>query len=192
MIGQVAYDLPFGSGRDFGLHCVSDQILGGWSVSSLFQWHGGTPFTPVIQSSVAEGIDPGFDPSFGAGSTLYPVLAGNPKVSNPSTGGWFNLSAYANPAYGTFANSGRNTQIGLSFFDTDFSVRKAFAHHFEGIQLEIRGDMYNVFNRVNYANPDANVGPNSTTGALADSYAGVITGPVGGQCVIQLGAHVTF
>jgi hypothetical protein len=49
-----------------------------------------------------------------------------------------------------------------------------------------------VFNHVNYANPDANVGRNPSTGALVDSTAGVITGPVGGQRIIQLGVHFTF
>lgn len=52
--------------------------------------------------------------------------------------------------------------------------------------------MNNVFNHVNYANPDANVGVNPATGVLADSLAGVITGPVGVQEVIQLGAHFIF
>jgi len=191
LTGQVAYELPFGSGRQFALHGPLDQILGGWRVSSVFQWHSGTPFTPVIQSSVAEGIDPGLDSSFSAGSTLYPTVVGNPKVSNPRIGEWFNPAAYADPAYGTFGDSGRNTLIGPRFFNADFSVGKSFRFH-ERFRLEIRSDMYNLFNHVNYANPDGDVGRNPTTGVLADSNAGVITGPVGGARVIQLGAHFTF
>ncbi len=58
LVGQIIYELPFGHGRQFALHGPLDQIAGGWRVSSLFQWHGGVPFTPVIQSSVAGGIDP--------------------------------------------------------------------------------------------------------------------------------------
>ena len=41
LVGQVVYELPFGSGRQFALHGVADQIAGGWRVSSIFQWHGG-------------------------------------------------------------------------------------------------------------------------------------------------------
>jgi hypothetical protein len=84
------------------------------------------------------------------------------------------------------------TLVGPGFFNADFSVGKSFRLHYEGMKLEIRADMNNVFNHVNYANPDANVGRNPTTGVLADSSSGVITGPEGGQRIIQLGAHFTF
>jgi hypothetical protein len=189
LIGQVVYELPFGSGRQFALHGVADQILGGWRVSSVFQWHTGTPFTPVIQGSVADGIDPGLDSSLSAGSTLYPEVVGNPHVSDPSRHEWFNPAAYANPAYGTFGDSGRMTLIGPHFFNADFSVGKKFSFR-EKVHLEIRADMFNVFNHVNYANPDANVG--YVNGALADTTSGTITGPAGGQRIIQVGAHFTF
>jgi hypothetical protein len=190
-VGQVVYELPFGTGRQFALHGVADQIAGGWRVSSVFQWHSGTPFNPVIQGSVAEGIDPGLDSSFSAGSTLYPNLVGNPKVSNPTLGEWFNPAAYANPAPGTFGNSGRNSLIGPTFFNADFSIGKSFRLPREGMRLEIRADMYDVFNHTNFANPDANVGYTSN-GVLADTTAGTITSPVGGQRIIQVGARFSF
>ena len=189
LTGQVVYQLPFGSGRLFALHGVADQILGGWRVSSVLQWHTGTPFTPVIQNSVAEGIDPGLDSSLSAGSTLYPEVVGNPHVSNPTHHEWFNPAAYANPAYGTFGDSGRMNLIGPRFFNADFSVGKKFSYR-EKVNLEIRADMFNVFNHVNYANPDANVG--YINGGLADTTSGTITGPSGGQRIIQVGAHLTF
>jgi hypothetical protein len=58
------------------------------------------------------------------------------------------------------------------------------------MKLEIRADMYNVFNHINYANPDANVG--YTNGVLADSLNGwrnprKSPRPEGGQRIIQLG-----
>ena len=190
LTAQIVYELPFGGGRQFALHGVADQIAGGWRVSTIFQWHGGVPFTPVIQNSVAEGIDTGLDSSLSAGSTLYPELIGNPKLSNPTIKEWFNPAAYTNPAPGTFGDNGRMTLIGPGFFNADFSIGKSFSLHREGMKLEIRADMYNVFNHVNYANPDANVG--YTNGVLADSTAGVITGPEGGQRIIQVGGHFTF
>ena len=192
--GQVAYELPFGVGRQFALHGVADQIAGGWRISSIFQWHSGIPFTPVIQSSVAEGIDPGLDSSIAAGSTLYPNLVGNPKLSNPTLTEWFNPAAYANPAPGTFGNSGRNTLIGPSFYNADLSVGKSFRLPREGMRLEIRADMYDVFNHINFNNPDANVGYTSS-GALSDSTAGTITGPAAynsNRRIIQVGAHFIF
>ncbi len=193
-VGQVVYELPFGAGRQFALHGPLDQIAGGWRLSSVMTWRSGTPFTPVIQGSIADGIDPGLAPSLSAGSTLYPDVVGNPKLSNPSLTEWFNPAAYANPAPGTFGNSGRNTLIGPGFSDVDISLAKQFSLHFEGIRLEIRGDAYDAFNHINFANPDANVGYTST-GVLADPTAGEITGPAGGngnRRIIQLGARLTF
>jgi len=193
VVGEIAYDLPFGHGRPLALHGLADQVAGGWHVASVFQWHGGVPFTPVIQNSVAEGVDPGLDSSLSAGSTLYPLVIGNPKVSNPTNSEWFNPAAYANPLYGTFGNSGRMTLIGPGFFDADLSIGKTFTLHYESWKLEIRADMYNAFNHVNYANPDADVG--YSNGALADTASGTITGPAGGNGnlrIIQLGAHFTF
>jgi outer membrane receptor protein involved in Fe transport len=201
-VGQIGYELPFGKGRKFDLHGIADEIAGGWRVSSLFQWHGGVPFTPVIQGSVADGIDPGLDSC--SGCTLFPLLIGNPKVSNPTRQEWFNPAAYANPAYGTFGSQVRGTLIGPSFANVDFSVGKQFDLHFEGIKLEIRSDMYNVFNHINYQNPDANVGYTCSssgssgtpcTYSLADPTAGQITGPAGyngNRRIIQIGAHFTF
>ena len=143
----------------------------------------------MIQGSVADGLDPGLTPSFNAGSTLYPQLVGDPKVSNPTHQEWFNPAAFANPAPGTFGSNGRNTLIGPGFANVNFSLAKEFSVR-EFLKLEVRADMFNVFNHINWANPDANVGYSG--GVLADSTAGTVTNTVGGTRIIQLGAHVRF
>jgi outer membrane receptor protein involved in Fe transport len=202
LIGQIVYELPFGRGRQFVLHGPLNQIAGGWRLSTIFQWHGGVPYTPVIQSSISGGIDPGLSPSFSAGSYLYPDQIGDPQAShhavvpnsNPSDhfgiGGWFNPAAYANPAAGMFGNSRRNTLVGPGYSNVDLSLGKEFSLT-ERVKLEIRADAYNAFNHVNYANPDANVGETGT----ADSNVGISTGPAGfnsNMRIIQLGARVSF
>jgi hypothetical protein len=195
LVGQIVYELPFGSGRQFALHGPLNQIAGGWRISSIFQWHGGSPFTPVIQNSVAGGIDPGLAPSTsesGTNNYLFPQLVGDPKVSHPTIHEWFNPAAYANPAYGTFGNNGRNTLIGPGFANVDISLAKEFPIH-EAIRLEIRADANNAFNHTNYNNPDANVGYSG--GVLADGTAGTITNPAAYDAslrIIQLGAHFRF
>jgi len=192
LVGQVVYELPFGHGRQFALRGPLNQLAGGWRISSIFQCHGGVPFTPVIQGSIATGLDPGLTSSINAGSTLYPNQVGNPKVSNPTIHQWFNPAAFANPAPGTFGNARRNTLIGPGYTNVDLSLGKEFSLA-ERAKLEIRADAYNAFNHINYANPDANVGYSG--GVLADSTAGTITGPAGFNAnmrIIQLGAHFSF
>ena len=140
LAGQVVYELPFGSDRQFAVHGVLDQIVGRMA---RFQ---------CLPVALGESVHPGNPelrgrrrrPGAGlllqrrAGATLYPNLVGNPKVSNPTLTEWFNPAAYANPAPGTFGNSGRNTLIGPGFFNADFSVGKSFRLPREGMQLEIR------------------------------------------------------
>jgi hypothetical protein len=192
LIGQITYELPFGRGRQFVLHGPLDQIAGGWRLSSLFQWHGGVPFTPVIQGSIADGIDPGLTPAFNAGSMLYPEQIGDPSVSHRSHAMWFNPAAFANPADGTFGDTQRNTLTGPGFANVNLSIAKEFPIH-EAIALEIRADMFDVFNHINWANPDANVGYSG--GVLADSTAGQVTTPINfgiDARIIQLGTHIRF
>lgn len=194
LVGQIVYELPFGSGRQFAMHGILDQVAGGWRISSVVQWHSGIPFTPVIQSSVAEALDPGLDSSISAGSTLYPTLVGDPYLSNPTPSHWFNTAAFANPAVGTFGDTGRNILVGPGFSNVDLSLSKQFPLHWERIRLEFRADAYDAFNHINFANPDANVGYTSR-GVLVDPTAGTITGPAGGngnRRILQLGAHLTF
>ncbi len=189
LVGQITYELPFGSGRQFALHGPLDQIAGGWRLATLFQWHSGVPFTPVIQSSVSGGIDPGLTPSFAAGSYLYPEQVGDPTVSHRSHAMWFNPAAFANPAVGTFGNTHRNTLVGPGFANVNLSLAKEFPIH-EAIALEIRADAFNMFNHINWANPDANVGYSGSS--LADPTAGQVLNTVGGTRIIQLGAHIRF
>jgi hypothetical protein len=107
-------------------------------------------------------------------------------------GGWFNPAAYANPAVGTFGNDRRNTLIGPGYSNVDLSLGKEFSIT-EKVKFEVRADASNVFNHVNYGNPDANVGYNGS--ALADTTAGESTGPAGfneNMRIIQFGGRVSF
>jgi hypothetical protein len=203
LVGQIVYELPFGHGRKFAVPSYVEPIVGGWRVSSLFQWHGGVPFTPVIQSGIATTIDPGLSASINqGGSTLYPDLVGNTGVSHRSNATWFNPVAFANPAPGTFGDAGRNTLVGPGFTNADFSLAKEFVFP-EKLTLEIRADMYDVFNHINWGNPNADVGSSTTACPangpnvglfLANCTAGTVTSAInsGNGRIIQLGAHIRF
>ena len=205
LVGQIVYELPFGHQRQFAIHGVLDQIAGGWRLSSLFQWHSGVPFTPVIQGSVAGQIDPGLN-----AGTLFPEQVGNTRVSGASRSSWFNPAAFVDPANGTFGNTQRNNLIGPGFANVNLGIAKEFRIR-EAMALEIRANAYNIFNHINWANPNANVGYQCsaqnlpTVGAplgacpagygapaLADSTAGTITNVTGGARIIELGAHFRF
>ncbi|MGB6199738.1 MAG: TonB-dependent receptor [Candidatus Acidiferrales bacterium] len=205
LTGEIVWQIPLGSGRQFVLHGVLDEIVGGWQVSGTFQWHSGTPFTPVIGTSgVADALDPGLVnslsagvPNNGASSALFANVVGNPVIGSHSNVGigtqWFNPAAFADPAPGTFGNSGRDTLIGPGFSDVDFSIAKDFPLHWrEGMMLQLRADITNLFNHPNFSNPDDNVSYVPGTTTLSDGSSGQITGVTGNARLIQIGAHFTF
>jgi outer membrane receptor protein involved in Fe transport len=206
LVGQILYEIPVGRGRRYAVSKFVEPVVGGWRVSSLFQWHSGTPFTPVIQSGIATALDPGLSASINqGGSSLYPDVVGSSSVSHRSNANWFNPAAFTNPAPGSFGDAGRNILTGPGFTDVDFSLAKEFALY-ESVKLEVRADMFNVFNHINWANPNNDVGIGCSlalnspppcaagqgTPLLSNSTAGTITSTEGGTRIIQLGAKVRF
>ncbi len=160
LVGQVVYEVPFGHAREHKLNGIADQVIGGWTVSTLFQWHSGAPFTPVIQGSVRQLPLDYLNDVYASGmraGTLYPDIVGDPNVSNSSISNWFNPGAYSDPAPGTFGDVHRNSFVGPRFSNVNLSIAKEFPIR-ESMGLEIRANAYNIFNHINFNNPDANVG----------------------------------
>jgi hypothetical protein len=127
-VGQIVYELPFGNGRQFALHGPFDQIAGRLARLQRFpvalgkSVHAGDSKFRCTRASIR-----GWTPHSARVPPCILNVVGNPKVSNPTPSQWFNPAAYANPVPGTFGTSGRNTLIGPSFANADFSVPKAFA-----------------------------------------------------------------
>ena len=106
------------------------------------------------------------------------------------------------PAYGTFGTMGRNIFRGPSFSEWDLSVVKPF-HFGERLTAQLRGEVFNVINHPNFANPwgasgtYGNVDPTSPgtfgCGCATPDVAGA--NPVigtGGARAIQVGLKFLF
>jgi hypothetical protein len=63
-----------------------------------------------------------------------------------------NPAAFVDAAPGTFGNSRRNAYIGPGYGDVDFSVFKNTPIN-ERISTQFRVEMFNLFNKTNYAPP---------------------------------------
>ena len=173
-ITAVTYNLPFGRGKKFAnnVGSISDSIIGGWSLSGVVNLESGMYFTPILANNA----------SLNSTVALRPDMIGNPQVSTPTRFEWFNPAAYTVPALYTYGNAGRNTLKGPGFYSTDLSLSKAFAIS-ERMHLNLRWDVFNVFNRTNLANPDSNVD---------DATAGQITSIVDFKRRMQIGARLEF
>jgi hypothetical protein len=106
------------------------------------------------------------------------------------------------PAYGTFGTMGRNIFRGPGFSEWDMSVVKAFKFG-ERLTAQLRGEVFNVINHPNFANPwgasgtYGNVDPTSPStfgcGCATPDVAGA--NPVigtGGARAIQVGLKLLF
>ncbi len=130
------------------------KVVNGWSVNSLTTWQGGFPLT------ITSGIDNAFAGSTGNGNRAD-YTGGKADLGNSGRPHaemiqqFFNTGAFVVNAPGTFGNSGRNILRGPRLFDTDFSVLKD-THVTERVTFQFRSEFFNVFNNVNFNNPNTN------------------------------------
>jgi hypothetical protein len=149
---SYTYALPFGKGRQF----LDDDnwgsvLLSGWETAGIITVQSGRPFTVALLSEIDNS---GTGRSIlGFGANDRPNLVGNPELSNPTTGQWFNTSAFAFPAPGTFGNAGRNILDGPGFQNVNISLMKNTPLG-ERLNLQFRAEAFNLFNHPNFNLPD--------------------------------------
>ena len=105
-----------------------------------------------------------------------PNLIGDPfagvshKFSQAAGGApWINPAAFAQPAPGTFGDFRRNQIYGPGFASVDLSVFKNIPIT-ERVKLQLRAEMFNLFNRVNLV---------SVSGAFSLSGGGIANDTAG-------------
>jgi hypothetical protein len=145
---------------DAPLHGLTGKLLNGWEISSLVSWHAGFPF------SVMSGLDNSFS---GVGADRADYVGGNPSLSTSRSHGqmiaeYFNVDAFVPNSIGTFGSSGKNILRGPRFFDTDLSLIKNFKVT-ERASLQFRSEFFNLFNNVNFSQPQ-NILTSSSFGAI--------------------------
>jgi hypothetical protein len=167
-----SYELPIGKGKTFGRNWGNrmDAAFGGWKFNSIDTFQSGSPFT-VNWGTNTEGS---------GGGTQRANVIGDYHVANPNPSNWFNTAAFGAPAQYTYGNSGRNIIVGPGTNQIDFSLFKTIPLHYrEGMRLEIRAEVFNLFNKPQFDNPNesgatagaATVGP-GIVGASTITYAG--------------------
>jgi hypothetical protein len=120
------------------------------------------------------------------------LIAGvNPYLNNDRN--ILNPAAFAIPAAGTFGNLPRNALRGPSFWQADLILNKRIPLT-ETVKLEFRTEIFNIFNRSNFALPSStlNVGlPTLTFNTAANAFV-LGSGLQPGQGYTQSAAGSTF
>jgi hypothetical protein len=155
-----------------------DYILGNWQTNGIIRLSSGQPYSLQINGDLAN--------TGNAGTYLRLNFLGNPELSNPTTGRWFDTSQVAAPAPFTFGNSGRNRLRSDGWENFDLSLFKTFPMPFlgEGKRFEFRVEGFNMFNHPVYGVPNSNL----SNGALF----GRVTGTANQSRQLQLGGRFVF
>jgi Carboxypeptidase regulatory-like domain len=164
-------------------------LLGGWQVNGMFSFFTGSPFT-VHSGNDSSGTGENADRAEVVGNPFSGVPAADRATS---TYYWFNPAAFASPLPGTYSNQGRNTFYGPSTRQIDLSIFKNFSI-VEHVALQLRAEIFNIFNYVNYAGPatnlqGSNLGQSGSTYDVSFGAPGI--GP-GAPRNVQLSAKVIF
>jgi Carboxypeptidase regulatory-like domain len=189
-----------------GSHGWIEKIVGGWSLSGIFNLHTGFPWTPVV--SVAGG-------SLYCGqcgyTTLYPAAYLGGAGSSTSNGAFETVAGsnfpkggaayFSTPTYTAFSGTSygtvlpqtpgvhRNSLTLPGYKDLDLTLSKAFGLPKapvlgENGRIELRVDAYNIFNNLN-------LNPNDISNNIGSSNFGTITGALAAR-VVTLGARFSF
>ncbi len=194
MSASFVYDVP-----TFG---IQSRWLKGFQLSGFLQAQSGTPFSIFAAEVTAGNASQYNNARLGSGG-LYRLAFGRPSVNGPLvrtgngvdapyfdtrlTGGVLvsPLSlAGGYPNNRGFGNLGRNTLRGpiQRRFDLGLSKQTRIT---ERTTLELRVDAFNVFNFVNFSNP------NNVIGDVGTDF-GLITDTIGGPRVLQFSAKFRF
>jgi hypothetical protein len=189
-ITSLVYDLPFGRGRTHGqgLNPLANAVLGGWQVSANNTMQAGTPFNITYGPNSAQLASTQITANY-RGVNLYrpnrvagvPLTQGR-SVRQANTGyvQYINYNAMTLPAIDNangavqspFGNMSRNPGRTPAFYQTDLDLNKRFATPIEGMHVEFRSELYNVFNHTNLYLPSNS--PGGTQGG-APTTNGFIT-----------------
>ena len=144
------YDLPLGPGHQYLASGPLGNIIGGWQLGGILRASSGFPLTvtnSLDQSLTAHGYD-------------RPNVVGGVNSALPSDqrrpAEWFNVSAFQMNPLGTFGNVGRSTVLGPGIFTIDFSAIKNVQMG-GGKNIQLRIEAFNLFNQVNFADPNTNI-----------------------------------
>jgi hypothetical protein len=220
-VTSFVYDLPIGHGKRFGAdsNYLTNALIGGWQLSGIITAQGGTPFNLTYTPAAANQTSPMLTQNW-RGENLYrPNLVpgahytqGKQKALN-SAGVPTGYIQYVNPFALTlpstyvnnvaangisspFGNLPKNFGRTMPFYETDLDINKKFDTPIQGLKVELRSELYNIFNHTNLYLPG---GSGGGTVSGTDNNMSYPTSTGGGQMtgtfeprIIQFGLKIIY
>jgi Carboxypeptidase regulatory-like domain/TonB dependent receptor len=179
-VANYIYDVPFLKSSS---QPMLKYVVAGWQIGGVTTIQSGTPINVTIAADRANIGITGLQRPDLVGTV--PDLDCQESPTNLDLINCFDASAFAMPAQYTFGNAPRNVLRGPKAMITDLSLVKNIP--LSGpMRVQIRAEIFNAFNTVNYGNPNAVFG-SATFGRISatnTSYPNMRQ--------IQLGAKLMF
>ncbi|HRH44953.1 MAG TPA: hypothetical protein PKY82_25165, partial [Pyrinomonadaceae bacterium] len=192
--GAITYNIP----TPFKDNNVAKAIFGNWSTDAIFRYRSEPPVDVVVRNL-------NFNSNGGAQTTRPNMVVGQPFYlfgSQYAGGKIINPAAFVSPGGGNRGNLGRNALRGFNAKQFDWTLRRDFKIT-ENMGIQLRGEIFNVFNTPNFGNPDNLLGSptfGQSTQMLGRSLNNAGAGgsglnsafQIGGPRSIQLSARLYF
>ncbi|MFP5378513.1 MAG: TonB-dependent receptor domain-containing protein [Vicinamibacteria bacterium] len=190
-VTNFSWDLPFGR----SLTGVAGAVASGWRLSGIVNMRSGSPLTVFVQNNRSRSLwQPSLGPGIGRDRPSYaPGFGpGNAVTGDPAQ--WFNPAAFVLQPAGTYGDVGRNELIGPDLRTVDLSLVKdvPVARLGSGGRLEVRVEMFNVFNRANFGIPALTAFAGVADGEAPLASFGRIRNTITSARQMQLGVRVRF
>lgn len=183
-LANAIYQLPFGSGRRYLKDAGwASPLISGWQVGTIVKYTSGDPLSITSERGTYNRDDRSASNTVdvlgaldrtqlqaltGIRSTANGIFYFDPNLAPGSTSDP-NSVIFLNPQPGTIGSLGLSSILGPRYFNVDFSALKR-TRITETMNVEFRAEVFNVFNTVNFANPELNV--NSSNFGRITSIAG--------------------
>ena len=185
---NAIWDMPFGRNA-IGM---KRALFDGWQLTGIAATRSGQPLTVFVQnnwsrSQWSPAISPtsGLDrPDLAPGFTPSSAVLGRPDA-------WFNPAAFVLPPQGTLGNSPRNAFRGPDLRTVDLAATKRLPVR-GATRLELRAEVFNVFNRANFGNPTLIAFAGATPNESPLPSFGRIRSTVTSSRQMQLGVRLAF
>jgi hypothetical protein len=165
----------------------NNPVLSGWQINSIVSLRSGLPFSPAIATPnwSRDGNTSGEDrPNVKPGVDPGSLITGDPNH-------WFDTTAFTLPPAGTLGNTPRDFLRGPGFANVDLSLVKNQSIA-GGTRLQFRVEIFNLFNRANFAVPNRSVFAGATPNDPVLPTAGQITRTANTSRQLQFSAKVLF
>lgn len=146
-VSSVLWDIPFGASRAHQVHGVAGAIVNDWSITSLITMESGIPIA-VTQTT-------NFNAFAGFGvqrpnQVSDPTLPADQRIASR----WFDTTAFTTTPQFAIGTASRNPVRGPSYREVDMAlIRRVLLNR--GMSIEVRLEVFNLFNTVNLGSPNA-------------------------------------